>query len=560
MKILLINGSPKGKNSNSLKLARAFLEGLAEECETQTEELTLSQLNIDPCKGCFCCWNKTPGKCVISDDMRMIIDRELWADLIVWSFPLYYFGVPGPLKTMIDRQLPMSMPFMNDKEGNIGSVSHPSRYDMSGKRHVLISTCGFYSADKNYDSVKSMFDHICGFHRYDTIFCGQGELFHVSELRSRTDEYLDLVRKAGVEYVGGGISMETQQRLEELLFPKEVFEEMADASWGIDKETGEKEDKSLAFTRQMAALYRKDSFDGKERILEICYTDLGKTYQILLNQNGSKVFTDGSLKATTRIDTPWEVWTSIARGDIRGDAALAQGQYRVSGDFDLMIHWDSYFGGGTSQKKRDSDEASFQTKPNKQPVMFTMLAAWITFWVAVSINSRIGAVVTMAVCACLPLLMVKRILTVYDKISFAVVSVLAAFTLFSGMRTIALVFGYFAFGLMWLLSCLTREPVCTAYVKYGYGGEDALSNPIFMKTNYILAAGWGILYLMITVWSCFLFSADRVGLLQIINNGATTAMGIFTVWFERWYPGYIMSGKRKTKSTMRKANNEEKEF
>ena len=31
---------------------------------------------------------------------------------------------------------------------------------------------------------------------------------------------------------------------------------------------------------------------------------------------------------------------------------------------------------------------------------------------------------------------------------------------------------------MWLLSCLTKEPLCAAYVKYNYHGDDALENPI----------------------------------------------------------------------------------
>ena len=55
---------------------------------------------------------------------------------------------------------------------------------------------------------------------------------------------------------------------------------MADASWGISRTTGEKEADDLVFTRQMAALYNKDAYDGKERVLEICYTDLKHTYQI----------------------------------------------------------------------------------------------------------------------------------------------------------------------------------------------------------------------------------------------------------------------------------------
>jgi len=170
-------------------------------------------------------------------------------------------------------------------------------------------------------------------------------------LKKRTDEYLDIVRKAGREYISTGISNETRSKLNELLYPKEVFEQMADASWGIDKETGNEVDKSLSFTRQMAALYNKGSYDGKDRVLEICYTDLGKTYQILLGKDGSKVFTDGSLPATTRIETPWEVWTSIARGEIRGDVALFKGMYKVTGDFSLMMNWDKYFSKTKNNRK-----------------------------------------------------------------------------------------------------------------------------------------------------------------------------------------------------------------
>jgi len=233
MKILIINGSPRGNSSNSLKLTRAFVEGMG---DNETKEISVSRLNLSPCKGCFRCWSKTPGKCVINDDMSRVIEGELWADIIIWSFPLYYYNVPGPLKILIDRQLPMNLPYMTDRKDGIGSGAHPSRYDMSGKRHILISTCGFFSADKNYDSVKSMFDYICGKGNYETIFCGQGDLFSAPELKGRTEKYLETVRTAGSEYISGGISDATRARLNELLYPKEVYEQMANASW--DRGTG----------------------------------------------------------------------------------------------------------------------------------------------------------------------------------------------------------------------------------------------------------------------------------------------------------------------------------
>ena len=184
MKILLINGSPKGKRSNSLKLAYSFIEGFKNGCTDDEESISIDELhvasmNIAACKGCFACWQKTPGICCIKDDMQKVIEKLIDADLILWSFPLYYFNVPGILKNLIDRQLPMSLPFMSSKQNGYGSGSHDSRYDMEGKRHVLISTCGFYSAVGNYDSVLRMFDHFLGKGNYTTIFCGQGELFRV---------------------------------------------------------------------------------------------------------------------------------------------------------------------------------------------------------------------------------------------------------------------------------------------------------------------------------------------------------------------------------------------
>lgn len=110
------------------------------------------------------------------------------------ELPLVLLRAAGQLKNLIDRQLPMSLPFMSAETESGG---HPSRYDMNGKRTVVVSTCGFYTAKGNYDCVTSLFDRLCGKDGYAAIFCGQGELFRVKELADRTNEYLSWVRKAG---------------------------------------------------------------------------------------------------------------------------------------------------------------------------------------------------------------------------------------------------------------------------------------------------------------------------------------------------------------------------
>lgn len=549
MKILLINGSPKGKRSNSLKLAYSFIEGFKNGCTDDEESISIDELhvasmNIAACKGCFACWQKMPGICCIKDDMQKVIGKLIDADLILWSFPLYYFNVPGILKNLIDRQLPMSLPFMSSKENGYGSGSHDSRYDMESKRHVLISTCGFYSAVGNYDSVLRMFDHFLGKGNYTTIFCGQGELFRVKELSARTDEYLSTVKCAGSEYaMTGTISEETDAILHTLLYPRDVFEKMADASWGISKTTGEKEPDDLVFTRQMAALYNKDAYDGKDRVLEIHFTDLDHTYQIQLSKTGSEVFTDGRLSPTTRIDTPFTVWSAISRGEIGGAEALGKQMYTVSGDFSLMIDWDKIFGSASVVKK--TEKTPQNTIEQKKPSMTTMLIPWITFWIAVSIHPKVGAMITLLVVATVPFIMRKHKFVIWDQLSMAAVAILSAAANITGNGVLPTNIGYLVFGLFWLLSCLTKEPLCAAYVKYNYGGENAHQNPLFMKTNYILAAAWGTLYVLTAIWTFLFKKAGFENVLILVNNLIPILMGFFTAWFEKWYPARMARGKRK---------------
>ena len=586
MKVLAINGSPKGNRSNTWKLTKRFLEGMAagvrenEEApeagpvgqngerllrELQVEALQINALEIHPCLGCFSCWNKTPGTCCIKDDMEEVIQKILWADVVIWSFPLYYYTVPGGMKNLIDRQLPMVLPYMVDDEGQAGSGSHPSRYDMGGKSTVLISTCGFYSAEGNYDGVCSLFDHICGKGEYTSVFCGQGELFRVPELSQRTEEYLKFVYTAGKEYVQKGIKPETREKLGRLLYPREVFESMADASWGIDKETGEKEPEALAFTRQMAALYRKESYPGKDLILEMCYTDLNECYQVILGKEGSQVLTNGSGKATTRIETPFTVWRSIAAGELRGDEALMRHMYRVKGDFSLMMNWDANFGnpessqgqtpipGEMASEKPDANDDREQLlgahgnqtgvgMPTRGTNMNLLLIPWIVFWVAVPIDGFWGSCLTLAACVGMPLLFYRNRKTFYDQLSGALVAGFSILSIMGVSGRIVVSFSYFVFGAMWAVSCLCKVPLTACYSMNRYNGEAALRNPIFVRTNRILTLLWGILYLITPIWTYLIMGTEIDGWVGAVNSVIPVLMGIFTVWFQRWYPARLARG------------------
>ena len=88
MKILVLNGSPK-KKSDTFRLTDAFLKGMNKEQKHDVTVINVIEKNIAPCQGCFGCWAKMDGHCVINDDQNAILDLYKDADLIIWSFPLY---------------------------------------------------------------------------------------------------------------------------------------------------------------------------------------------------------------------------------------------------------------------------------------------------------------------------------------------------------------------------------------------------------------------------------------------------------------------------------------
>ncbi len=527
MKVYVINGSPRADRSNTYRLTQAFLRGLGE--ETELRESTVCRMDIRPCLGCFVCWSKTPGSCCLKDDMASVIENLLWADTVVWSFPLYYFSVPGGLKNLIDRQLPMVLPFMNAEASSGG---HPARYDMSKKRHVVISTCGFYTAEGNYDGVLNLFDHLCP-GQYTTLFCGQGELFRVKELSGRTGEYLGYAEQAGREFRKGSISRETRKKLDTLLFPRHQFEAMADASWGVEK-SGEKSDEALVFTRQMAALYNPGAWPGKDVVLEMRYTDIGKAYQLLLGREGQQVLTENFKSPTTVIETPYSVWLSIAQGEISGEQAMMEGKYRVTGDFSLMIQWDRVFGGETAPEKPEKGSAGKTSMLN--------LMCWGALWGLCDLHPLYGPLGVIAVCALLGLALFKTRKTVYDVLSSAAVTLLACGALAGlGQETVTIL-SFFCFGAMWTVSCFFPVPLSAHYSVNDYGQAMA-ENRLFLKTNRIICAGWGILYLMIPV-SMLVFGGTGLSWFSgLLLSGGSAAMGVFTLWFQRWYPAKVARGK-----------------
>jgi len=100
MKIVAIQSSPKKKNSNTLKLIEAALEG-AREAGAETELIDLTKFNLNFCKGCVTCYRD--GTCHQKDDYNALKEKIVAADGIIITSPNYIDNVTAQLKVFLDR-------------------------------------------------------------------------------------------------------------------------------------------------------------------------------------------------------------------------------------------------------------------------------------------------------------------------------------------------------------------------------------------------------------------------------------------------------------------------
>ena len=222
MKILVLSGSPKKENSDTLCITRAFLEGMQEAAEQQVHILHAVNLHIEYCTGCFTCMHNG-GTCIHDDDMRAILEEILESDLLIFSFPLYCYGMPAPLKAVIDRVLPLSSMAMK-KVGD--RYEHVGQADFSRLRYLMICGCGFPNSRHNFEPAVAQFKLL--FPDGHTILTiPESPMFHAKEAAVVTEPRLALIRQAGHQYAESGfIEEDLMEQITSPMIPEEQYAAM----------------------------------------------------------------------------------------------------------------------------------------------------------------------------------------------------------------------------------------------------------------------------------------------------------------------------------------------
>lgn len=106
MKILGLSFSPHIQGNTETLLSKAL--GGAQQAGAETELYRVYGRDIKPCDGCRACWNTS--NCHIKDDMKILYEKLLEANGIIFGTPIYFYGMSALAKLVIDRTSALGRP------------------------------------------------------------------------------------------------------------------------------------------------------------------------------------------------------------------------------------------------------------------------------------------------------------------------------------------------------------------------------------------------------------------------------------------------------------------
>lgn len=136
MRAVLLDGARE--QDKTLELIYAALTQEFRLRDLELVAFQLRNLEIAPCQGCFGCWIKTPGRCLVDDPSQEIAKELPGSELLVFLTPVTFGGYSSELKKALDRQICFISPFFSKIEGE---THHRRRYE-SSPRLIAI---GLYS-------------------------------------------------------------------------------------------------------------------------------------------------------------------------------------------------------------------------------------------------------------------------------------------------------------------------------------------------------------------------------------------------------------------------------
>ena len=135
--------------------------------------IDLSRLKIANCIGCFGCWTKTPGSCVIRDDATRVYPLIAKSEKIIYVSRVKYGGYDTVMKTMLERAIPIQQAFIRLVDGE---THHVQREVMPKDAVIFAYGCNDKDEQELFSRLVARNAKNMCFKSWDIHFCDEREL------------------------------------------------------------------------------------------------------------------------------------------------------------------------------------------------------------------------------------------------------------------------------------------------------------------------------------------------------------------------------------------------
>jgi putative sterol carrier protein/putative NADPH-quinone reductase len=354
MKVIAINSSPRAGSGESKTemMLNSLLTGMRQ-AGAEVEIVNLREKKVRFCQGCFTCWTKTPGKCVLNDDMtNELFPKWRESDLVVYATPLYHYTVNAHLKAFIERTLPMLEPFFVETDKG---THHPLRFKPPAV--VMLSVAGFPEMH--------VFDLLSSWARFIFKEGLRAEIYRpaaefLARLRSTKvgSEVLQATEQAGRELVeSGAVSPQTLTTITQPITDLKSSAAMANMVWRTYIAAGV----SPREAAKQHIMPRPENLEELVLLMPMGFKseaagdlDAVVQYDFSGPVDGSCHFKicDGQMSASLgKADNPaltiasdFDLWLDVMSGKVNGQEAFMQGKASASGDLALLLKVNQVFG------------------------------------------------------------------------------------------------------------------------------------------------------------------------------------------------------------------------
>ena len=132
--------------------------------------------------------------------MKELLDEVLESDLLLFSYPLYCYGMPAPMKVFADRTMPLSSMAMK-KQGD--RYVHIGQANFSHLKYMMICGCGFPNSKQNFEPAVMQFKLMFP-NNHTIITVPESPMFNANEAAEVTVLRSELVKQAGKQYAETG--------------------------------------------------------------------------------------------------------------------------------------------------------------------------------------------------------------------------------------------------------------------------------------------------------------------------------------------------------------------